>query len=425
MREAPDILENLPPQAAPALREIARGIKLEKCRKCGCMKDALDQAERVFATSEEPEIRSLVPRISTYQASMKPLAYDCIGCKKCWGADATVALAEHFDEIEIDQCNGEGQHSCGHSNMTPASLATHPGQTKAASWPPHAGDYVLGSPEGTVAVCTLSDRDLPRQLIARGEPALAIAGRCDTENIGIEKVVLNLLANPRIRWLIICGQEAKGHRAGDAFLQLRERGVDADMRVLKSASWRPILKNLTLLQVARFREQIDEVNLIGEGDLDSILKKVQECSDKATPALLSISTEVDSATDPLPGVEHIRAEAPKQLRLDRAGFFIVLPQPRKGLIVCEHYDNSGRLAHVIEGRRAALIAATIVEHGLVTQLDHAAYLGRELQKAEAALSGGHVYEQDAAQGELINSKRDDEPTKTNDCSCTEDTACTR
>jgi tetrahydromethanopterin S-methyltransferase subunit A len=354
---------------------------------------------------------------------MKPLAYDCIGCKKCWGADATVALAEHFDEIEIDQCSGEGAHACGHSGTATGLFEARPEQLKTASWPPHAGDYVLGNPAGSVAVCTLSDRDLPRQLIARGEPALAIAGRCDTENIGIEKVVLNLLANPQIRWLVICGQEAKGHRAGDAFLQLKERGVDANMRVLESASWRPVLKNLTLLHVARFREQIDEINLIGLNDLGSILTKVRECSNKLLPALPSAPVEVDRRTDPLPGIERIHAKAPKQLRLDRAGFFIVLPQPQKALIVCEHYENNGRLAHVIEGRRAALIAATIVERGLVTQLDHAAYLGRELQKAEAALSTGLAYEQDAAQGELTNSREGDEPTKTNDCSCTKDTAC--
>ena len=55
-------------------------------------------------------------------------------------------------------------------------------------------------------------------------------GRCDTENIGVGKVVLNLLANPRIRWLVLCGQEAQGHRTADAFLRLKERGVDANMQ---------------------------------------------------------------------------------------------------------------------------------------------------------------------------------------------------
>jgi tetrahydromethanopterin S-methyltransferase subunit A len=88
------------------------------------------------------------------------------------------------------------------------------------------------------------------------------------------------------------------------------------------------------------------------------------------------------------------------LKLDRAGFFIILRQQQRGLIVCEHYENSGRLAHVIEGRSAALIASSAVERGLVTRLDHAAYLGRELAKAELALKTGADYEQDAALGEL-------------------------
>ncbi len=104
MSQAPDILESLPSRAAPALHEIARGMELKKCRKCGCMKDALDQAGGVFESSEEPEIRSLLTRISNYQARMEPLAYDCIGCKKCWGADAIIELANHFDEVELDTC---------------------------------------------------------------------------------------------------------------------------------------------------------------------------------------------------------------------------------------------------------------------------------------------------------------------------------
>ena len=51
----------------------------------------------------------------------------------------------------------------------------------------------------------------------------------------------------------------------------------------------------------------------------------------------------------------------------------------------------------------------------MTQLDHAAYLGRELAKAEAALSNGITYEQDAALGRLAAA----EPHKTreSDCKC--------
>jgi tetrahydromethanopterin S-methyltransferase subunit A len=376
------------------------------------MKDALDQAGGAFESSEEPEIRSLLPRISDYQARMDPLAYDCIGCKKCWGADAIIELANHFDQVGLGTC-GSDERAAGGIKSAVTSSNRYAPSSAIAAWPPHPGDYVLGKPEGRVAICTLSNRDLPARLIAAGEPAVAIAGRCDTENIGIEKIVLNLLANPRIRWLVICGAEAKGHRAGQALLRLKERGVDADMRVLESASWRPILKNLTLLDVAQFRQQIEEVNLIGVTDIKGILAAVRDCSHKPVQAFPAFGDKAAEGKDTLAAVEHIPAKAPKQLKLDRAGFFIVLPQPQKRLIVCEHYENNGRLAHVIEGRQAALIASTIVERGFVTQLDHAAYLGRELAKAEVALSDGITYEQDAALGRLAAA----EPHKTRKSHC--------
>ena len=411
MRQSTDNLEGVPPQATPALYEIARGMALKKCRKCGCMRDALGQASRAFEASEAPEIRALQDRIAVYQARMEPLAYDCIGCKKCWGADATIQLARHFEDVEFEACDSGDQNArCG--SKTAAPFKAPAGAAVKPTWPPFPGDYLLGNPEAAVAVCTLSRRDLPARLVAVGEPALAIAGRCDTENIGIEKVVLNLLANRRIRWLVLCGQEAPGHRAADAFLRLKERGVDANMRVLESASWRPILKNLTLLEVARFREQIEVVNLVGRSELDAILGAVRRCAQKPARALPPAPTESAGGGEALAGVERIRASAPKQLRLDRAGFFIILPQPQTGLIVCEHYENSGRLAHLIEGRQAALIAATVVERGWVTQLDHAAYLGRELAKAEAALSVGIAYEQDAALGQLAPPQGWREPTQT-------------
>ena len=399
----------VPKCAAPALHEIERGMALRKCRKCGCMKEALDTASRTFRSAEEPEIRQLLPTIEGHHATMEPIAYDCIGCKKCWGADAIVQLANHFDEVAPSECSSDGDRTAQREHM---SVAVN-GQLENF-WPPHPGEYIVGNPLGSVAICTLSNRELPQKLIAAVGADLAIAGRCDTENIGIEKVVLNLLANSHIRWLLLCGVEAPGHRAADAFLQLKERGVDANMRVLESASWRPVLKNLTLFDVARFREQIELVNLIGVTAVSKIVDAAHEATKKPT-AKLSFQTRGDSDQIQC-RVERLQARAPKALRLDKAGFFVVLPQAATGVIVCEHYENSGRLAHVIEGRQAAVIAATVIQEGLVTQLDHAAYLGRELAKAEIALRTGLHYEQDAALG-ILPSKKSQSTELCEDLAC--------
>jgi tetrahydromethanopterin S-methyltransferase subunit A len=361
------------------------------------MKEALDTATQAFRNDQEPVIRALIPTIERYRNAMEPIAYDCIGCKKCWGADAIIKLAASFKEVELTECTSNNAGSAERLTAPVSSGNLRP-------WPPHAGDYIVGNPGGSVAICTLSTRELPKKLIAVAGGDLAIAGRCDTENIGIEKVVLNLIANPNIRWLILCGIEAPGHRAADAFLQLKERGVDANMRVLETASWRPILKNLNLLDVAQFRQQIELVNMIGVTDVSEIVAATHDVARKPlTPLSSQRSSEPDQTASQL---ERLQARAPKSLRLDKAGFFIVLPQAATGFIVCEHYENSGRLAHVIEGRQAALVAATVIEKGLLTQLDHAAYLGRELAKAELALKTGAPYEQDAALGALPTPKND-------------------
>jgi tetrahydromethanopterin S-methyltransferase subunit A len=268
-----------------------------------------------------------------------------------------------------------------------------------------------------VAICTLSSRDLAGMLVAQGAPVIAIAGRCDTENIGVEKVVLNLLANPRVRTLILCGMEANGHRTGDAFLQLKANGVDATMRVRESAAWRPVLNNLTLVDVARFRAQVEVVNLIGVTDAPAIVAAAHAAAARPVSPLPAYE-------DTVLACEHLTAKAPKHLTLDPAGFFIVLPNPETGMITCEHYHNDGRLVHVVEGRQAALIAATVVERGLVTRLDHAAYLGRELAKAELALNLGVRYEQDAALGTLppadVHARETEHCAERASCGCHEE-----
>src|SRR5260221_12576879 len=261
---------------------MERGMAFRKCANCGCMKEALDAASRTFRNAEEPKIRALVRAIEDHQTAMEPIAYDCIGCKKCWGADAIVQLANHFDEVAPSECSSDGDRTAQREHV---SVAVN-GQLQN-SWPPHPGEYIVGNPLGSVAICTLSNRELPQKLIAAARPDLAIAGRCDTENIGIEKVVLNLLANSHIRWLLLCGVDAPGHRAADAFLRLKERGVDANMRVLESASWRPILKNLTLFEVARFREQIELVNLVGETAVSKIVEAAPRAAKDPTTALVS------------------------------------------------------------------------------------------------------------------------------------------
>ena len=77
----------------------------------------------------------------------------------------------------------------------------------AEEWPVITGDYIVGDPESPVAVATLASHieEIPSAAGA------AIAGPCKTENLGIEKVVANIISNPNIRYLMLCGAEVMGH----------------------------------------------------------------------------------------------------------------------------------------------------------------------------------------------------------------------
>jgi tetrahydromethanopterin S-methyltransferase subunit A len=52
---------------------------------------------------------------------------------------------------------------------------------------------------------------------------------------------------------------------------------------------------------------------------------------------------------------------------------------------------------IVEGTTTAEVYTPAIEHAFVSRLDHAAYLGRELARAEEALRSGEPYVQGGAQ----------------------------
>ncbi len=82
--------------------------------------------------------------------------------------------------------------------------------------------------------------------------------------------------------------------------------------------------------------------------------------------------------------------------MDKAGYFVIVPLPDKQLIIAEHYAYDDTLLRTIEGKNARAVYMTIVSNGWVSELSHAAYLGKELAKAELSLQHGFKYVQDGA-----------------------------
>jgi dihydropteroate synthase-like protein len=85
------------------------------------------------------------------------------------------------------------------------------------------------------------------------------------------------------------------------------------------------------------------------------------------------------------------------LVVDPCGVFRVMVDREAGKIVALHYQSSdaAKSIHVVRGENAEAVIGEIMRLGLVSRLDHSAYLGRELAKAEVALRTGRSYVQDA------------------------------
>ncbi len=84
--------------------------------------------------------------------------------------------------------------------------------------------------------------------------------------------------------------------------------------------------------------------------------------------------------------------------LDKAGAFKIAIDRTEGNLVALHYQSSDmtKPLNVIKGKTADKVYFKILALGLVSMLDHAAYLGKELAKAEEAMKTSKAYVQDAA-----------------------------
>jgi len=68
----------------------------------------------------------------------------------------------------------------------------------------------------------------------------------------------------------------------------------------------------------------------------------------------------------------------------------------RGYLGSQGTATKERLLHVVEGKDARTIYWTLINNGWVTQLDHAAYLGKELAQAEFSIKYGVDFKQDGA-----------------------------
>lgn len=366
-----------------ALSHLSESVKAKKCWSCGCFHNFLKSIDINFPESQRPVDFDVL--VKEGRERMADIRYDCFGCELCH-PPTVLNVLEQAGVIEVAE---------------PGICFTEEVQEREG-WPPLPGSYSVLRYHAPVAICTLTDEGLLSAVARKAGPQIVLVGSLQTENIGIERLVRNVIGNPNVRFLIVCGPDSRkavGHLPGQSLIALARGGTDDAGRIIEARGKRPMLHNLSKEAVEHFRSTVEIVDLIGNSDVASILEKAGECAERNPGP----SEPFDSrhAVKPEPGY------VPKRMTPDPSGYFVIYADQSKKLIWLEHYRNEGVLDLVIQGSHAAELYTPAIDKGLISRLDHAAYLGRELARAEQALSSGEGYIQDGApEAELFPTVRE-------------------
>jgi tetrahydromethanopterin S-methyltransferase subunit A len=263
----------------------------------------------------------------------------------------------------------------------------------APAWPPEAGAYRVGDPNAPVAACTLTSNDLIEPVTRLS--GVAIAGRVYTANLGVERIVLNVTANPRIRFLLLCGRDSPLFHPGQTLQALCANGVDRERRVVGATGYLPVLRGVSTERIERFRQQVELVDCTGETDLALLAERASALTSRDPgPYADRPATSVGQTDTALP-FRPLRPGGKREpLAYDPKGYFLITLDRRAKDIVVRHYLPDNTPANEMRGHSGESLLLGLLRAGLVSQLSHAGYLGGELAKAEAALQLGLVYEQD-------------------------------
>ena len=178
----------------------------------------------------------------------------------------------------------------------------------AEGYPPEEGCYFRGRDESPIAVAVILQwtrgrmpPDIEKLVNVGRESGAALAGTVRTENIGLEKMICNIVANPNIRYLAVCGPESSDHLVGDAILALAVNGVDTQRRIVGARAPTPYLLNLPEEFLTRFRQQITVIDLVNESS-PAVLQEAIRASQQQEPTRFREYALSDPGAYPQPGL---------------------------------------------------------------------------------------------------------------------------
>ncbi len=162
-----------------------------------------------------------------------------------------------------------------------------------------------------------------------------------------------------------------------------------------------------------FEEDSSKANLVGAETKNGYQTKVVECDEKTASQIIEAAEKcpvnviavadmgtrkkiVDTSVRTSDKYREIEAfyDDAKEFVLDKKGYFLIRTIPEKELIEVGFCGKRNVVEVKVYGKTPTEIYQTIIREKIIDRADHAAYLGRELQKAYMSIKLGIPYVQD-------------------------------
>jgi thymidylate synthase len=145
-------------------------------------------------------------------------------------------------------------------------------------WPLYFRENLsLGDPKSNVGICTLwTKREKVRSKI--GDDRYRVLGNLYSSD-GINYLLRNVLANPAIRYILLCGMDVTG--SGDALISLFREGLAGDRRIKGTEAL--IDENLDASAVELVREGVRLIDLRGPINGDKLGAAIEKLDGRLPP----------------------------------------------------------------------------------------------------------------------------------------------
>ena len=154
------------------------------------------------------------------------------------------------------------------------------------NWPVYFKNALkVGNLKSNVGIATLWTR-MDKIVSGLKKDSYAVVGQLYSE-AGVNFIVRNILANPKIRYVVLAGQEHPREKSGQAFINLIEKGVDKENRIIGTKNGF-IDKEIPQKAINQFRKSIKIIDLrgvINPSKIQKTIEKLPPLKEFASPRL--------------------------------------------------------------------------------------------------------------------------------------------